>query len=98
MSAPNCDKIIANPTIPYGMNHSTSELRFLELEAGFVSSKKYEELSKTVENLSKQLNERVTKLVRNPSASKMIKLIFKYKLVKTKKRNCMKETYQSKIS
>ncbi len=50
-----------NPTISKGMNHSTYELRFLKLEAGL---KKHEELSKTVENLSKQLNEMKTQQVR----------------------------------
>jgi hypothetical protein len=41
-------------TIPNETNHSTSELRFLELEAGF---KKHEELFKKFENFSKQLIE-----------------------------------------
>ncbi len=36
------------------INHSTYELRFLELEAGY---KKLDELLKTVGNLSRQLNE-----------------------------------------
>jgi len=51
-----------NPTMPKEMNHSTSELRLLGLEAGFV--KKYEELLKTVENHAKQLDEVKTKLVK----------------------------------
>jgi len=43
-----------NSTIPKETNHSTSTLRFLELEAGF---KKHEELVfKTLENFSRQLN------------------------------------------
>jgi len=41
--------------------HSSCELRFLELEAGF---KKHEELFKSFENHAKQLNEIKTKLVR----------------------------------
>ncbi len=39
---------------PKEINHSTYELRFLELEAGY---KKLDELLKTVGNLSRQLNE-----------------------------------------
>jgi len=41
-------------TIPNETNHSRSELRFLELEAGF---KKHDELLKKLENFSKQHNE-----------------------------------------
>ncbi len=41
-------------TIPNIRNHSTIELRLLELEAGF---KKHDELLKKFENFSKQLNE-----------------------------------------
>ncbi len=47
-----------NPTIQKEINHSACELRFLELEAGL---KKHEELAKTVENLTKRLNEKVRK-------------------------------------
>jgi len=54
--------MIVNPTVPKEMNHLLCELRFLEFEAGFV--KKHEELLKTVENLTKQLNEMKTRLVR----------------------------------
>jgi len=50
-----------SPTTPKVMNHSTCEFRFLEVEAGL---KKHEELLKTVEDLSKQLNEMKTKQVR----------------------------------
>ncbi len=50
-----------NLSKPQDINHSLYELRFLEIEAGF---KKQEELLKTVENLSGQLNEVKTKLVR----------------------------------
>jgi hypothetical protein len=53
-----------NPTISKGMNHSIYELRFLKLEAGL---KKHEELSKTVENLTKQFVEMKTQLVRTSS-------------------------------
>ncbi len=49
-----------NPTMPKEINHSTYELRFFELEADL---KNHKELSKTVENLSKQLNEMKTQLV-----------------------------------
>jgi len=49
-----------NPAVPKEMNHSTSELRFLNLEVGL---KKQEELAKTVENLTKLLNEKVRKLL-----------------------------------
>ncbi len=42
------------------IHHSSCELRFLELEAGF---KKHEELLKSVENLSKQLSEVEYKLL-----------------------------------
>jgi len=55
-----------NPTMPKDMHHSLCELRFLEFEADYV--KKHKELLKTVENLTTQLNERVTKLVRVFSA------------------------------
>jgi hypothetical protein len=48
--------------MPKDMHHSLCKLRFLEFEADFV--KKHKELLKTVENLTTQLNERVTKLVR----------------------------------
>ncbi len=48
-----------NPTMSKEINHSTCELRFLELEAGL---KKHEVLAKTVENLTKRLNEKVIKL------------------------------------
>ncbi len=51
-----------NPTNPKERNHSTSELRFLEFEVGYV--KKHEELLKTVENLSRQLDEVKAKQVR----------------------------------
>jgi len=44
-----------NPTLPKEISHSTYELRFLELEAGYV--KKHEELLKTVESHSRKLNE-----------------------------------------
>jgi len=54
--------MIVNPTVPKEMNHLLCELRFLEFEAGFV--KKHEELLKTVENLTKQLNEMKTRPVR----------------------------------
>ena len=64
-----------NPTIPKERNHSTSELRFLEFEAGYV--KKHEELLKTVENLTRQLNEVKAKQVRIFFVSK---LFFKLRL------------------
>jgi hypothetical protein len=64
-----------NPTIPKERNHSTSELRFLEFEAGYV--KKHEELLKTVENLTRQLNEVKAKQVRIFFVSK---LVFKLRL------------------
>jgi len=44
-----------------GMNHSTSELRLIEIEARL---KKQEKFSITVENLSKELNEMKTQLVK----------------------------------
>jgi len=50
-----------NPTMPKEMNHSTFELRLSELEADF---KNHKELSKTVENLSNELNEMKTQLVK----------------------------------
>ena len=50
-----------DPTTRIEKIHSSCELRFLELEAGL---KKHEELSKTVANLSKQLDEVKTKLVK----------------------------------
>ncbi len=42
-----------NPAVPKEMSHSTSELRFLKLEAGL---KKQEELAKNVEKLTKRIN------------------------------------------
>jgi len=50
-----------NPTMPKEFNHSTFELRLSELEAEF---KNHKELSKTVDNLSKELNEMKTQLVK----------------------------------
>jgi len=44
-----------------GMNHSTSELKLIEIEARL---KKQEEFSITVENLSKELTEIKTQLVK----------------------------------
>ncbi len=49
-----------NPTMPKEMNHSTCELRFLEIEADLKNHKKLS----TTENLSKQLNEMKTQLVK----------------------------------
>jgi len=43
-----------NPSMTQEINNSTSELRILELEAGY--AKKHEELSKTVENLKKNID------------------------------------------
>ena len=43
------------------IHHSSCELRFLELEAGF---KKHEDLLKSIEDHAKQLNEIKSKLVR----------------------------------
>jgi len=54
----------AYPKISKGINHSTHELRFLRLEAGLQN---HEELSKTVENLTKQFVEMKTQLVRTSS-------------------------------
>jgi len=54
-------KMSVDSSKPQDINHPTYELRFIEIEAGF---KKQEELSKIVENLSGQLNEVKTKLVR----------------------------------
>jgi len=48
-------------TTSKGMNHSTSELRLIEIEARL---KKQEEFSITVQNLSKELNEIKTQLVK----------------------------------
>jgi hypothetical protein len=48
-------------TMSKGMNHSTSELRLIEIEARL---KKQEKFSITVENLSKELNEMKTQLVK----------------------------------
>jgi hypothetical protein len=50
-----------NPAKPKEINHSSYELRFLELENGF---KKHDELLKSVENISKELNEVKSKLVK----------------------------------
>jgi hypothetical protein len=50
-----------NSSKPQDINQSSYDLRLIEIEAGF---KKQEELSKIVENLSGQLNEVKTKLVR----------------------------------
>jgi len=50
-----------NPTIPNEVNHSSCELRFLELEAGL---KKHEKLMQIVESHAKQLDQIKTKLVR----------------------------------
>ncbi len=58
--------MIVNPTVPKEMNHLLCELRFLDFEAGYV--KKNEELLKTVENLTKQLNGIKAKQVRIFSA------------------------------
>ncbi len=46
-----------NQIKPREINHSTYEIRFSELEAGY---KKLEELLKTVENHSRQLDEMKT--------------------------------------
>ncbi len=48
-------------TMSKGMNHSTSELKLIEIEARL---KKQEEFSITVENFSKELNEMKTQLVK----------------------------------
>jgi hypothetical protein len=48
-------------TMSKGMNHSTSELKLIEIEARL---KKQEEFSITVENLSKELTEIKTQLVK----------------------------------
>jgi len=50
-----------NSTKPNEINHSSFELRILNLEEGF---KKYDELLKAVGSHAKQLNEIKTKLVR----------------------------------
>ncbi len=50
-----------NPTKPPEINHSSYELRILNLEAGF---EKQEGMLKSVEKLSKQLNEIKSELVR----------------------------------
>jgi|LakMenEpi03Aug12_release.lakeMendotaPanAssembly.Ray.scaffolds.fasta_scaffold5292022_1 hypothetical protein len=50
-----------SPTSKRRTDHSSNELRFVELEAGF---KKYEELLKSIADHAKQLNEIKTKLVR----------------------------------
>jgi len=50
-----------NPTMIKEMNHSTFELRLSELEADFQHHK---ELSKNVENLSQELSEMKTQLVK----------------------------------
>ncbi len=47
-----------NPTMAKDMNHSLCEHRLSEIEARL---QKYEELLKTVENLSRRLNEKVNK-------------------------------------
>ncbi len=62
--------MIVNPTVPKEMKHLLCQLRFLDLEAGYV--KKHEEFLKTDENLTKQLNEMKTKLVRVFNALKII--------------------------
>jgi hypothetical protein len=49
-------------TLPQEISHSTCELRFLELEAGYVI--KHEELLKTIETLSKHLADVKAKQVR----------------------------------
>ena len=49
------------PTIPKEVNHSSCELRFLELEAGL---KKHEKFLQIVESHAKLLDEVKTKLVR----------------------------------
>ncbi len=63
------------------MNLSTCELRLSELEAGL---KKHEELTKTVENLSKQLNEIKTQLVKMFLFSNYY-IYYVYLFLKTKK-------------
>jgi len=50
-----------NPTMPKEINLLTSEFRFSEIEARL---SKHEELLKTVENLTKKLNEIKTQLVK----------------------------------
>jgi len=66
-----------NPSMPQEIKKSTSELRFLELEAGY---KKIDYLLKTVENLSKHLDEVKAKLVRNLEFRIVIYSFFKLKL------------------
>ncbi len=50
-----------NQTNPIEIMHTTLELRISDLEAGF---KKHEELIKSIEDHTKQLNDIKTKLVR----------------------------------
>jgi len=66
-----------NPSMPQEIKNSSSELRFLELEAGY---KKIDYLLKTVENLSKHLDEVKAKLVRNLEFRIVIYSFFKLKL------------------
>ena len=61
LSALNSVKMSDDSTMSKGMNHSTSELRLIEIEARL---KKQEKFSITVENLSKELNEMKTQLVK----------------------------------
>ena len=83
-----------NQTMPKEMNSSTSELRLSEIEARL---KKHEELLKTVENLSKRLNEKVNKTINKAQRFHLITIVHE-NLINNKKRNGMKELRRSQIN
>jgi hypothetical protein len=62
-----------NQTMPQEISHSKCELRFLEFEAGYL--KNHEELLKTVETLSKHLDEVKAKQARIFIVYKFLHLI-----------------------